>query len=113
MKVVVHADGSVEMEIHSGDGQTALDLIRSLQGVSEVVVEDDSDELLDSAVLSPCERTVYEVLELHPKGCHVSVVAEYLGLSRAITNARLVSLHNRGFTERIAKGTYRLRGEDV
>ena len=35
MKAFIHPDGTVELEIHNGDGQAALDLIRSLQGGRE------------------------------------------------------------------------------
>ena len=122
MKVTVLTDGTVEMEVRNGDGQAALDLIRSLQGrVSEVTEWEFSepDVLLDSAVifqprymlLPPTERSVYDVLAQHPTGCHVSVAAEELGVSRGIANARLVSLTNRGFAERILRGTYRLIGD--
>lgn len=121
MKVTVLPDGSVEFEVHDGDGQSALDLIRSLQGVREdESVEDKSVEdggpvevLLDPALLTPTQRTVYDVLAEHPTGCHASAVAQELNLEQSIVNARLVALKNRGFAERLRPGTYRLAGEDV
>ena len=113
MKALIHPDGTVELEIHNGDGQAALDLIRSLQGAGEATVEEEHEVLLDSAVLTPAERSVYEVLAEHRNGCHVTVVATELTLSRSVANSRLVALTNRGFAERIMRGTYRLIGDDV
>lgn len=115
MKVTVLPSGSVEIEFHNGDHRSALALIRSLQGVREAVHVPVSGEevLLDPAVLTAAQRSVYNVLAGHPTGCHISAVAEEMGMDKGIVNARLVSLTNRGFAERLRAGTYRLAGEDV
>jgi len=89
LKAFIHPDGTVELEIHNGDGQAALDLIRSLQGGREAEAKpiptlwsnrprkreawESPDTALingqgepvayvDIEALSPAEQTAYDAL---------------------------------------------------
>lgn len=119
MKVTVQPDGTIELEVTNGDGQAALDLIRSL-GVREVAEpadesDDESDDedviWLDPAQLTKPLREAYDALAEFPRGAHVSVIAERMGKSQSLVNSRLVALRKRGFAEWLRSGTYRLAGE--
>ena len=105
MKVTITPDGTIELDVSNGDGQAALDLIRSLQ------VADPPPAPLqrhDPAALSPIQRGTLEVLQAHPEGCHYTVVAEFLGLSPSVANTRCQAVTHLGFAERIRAGVYRV-----
>ena len=122
MKVTITPDGSVELEVHNGEGQVALDLIRSLtapeQPASSTVdlgtlvhtlhklepTPDPSVEIL--AKLSPVLRSAMEVLLAYPDGCHYTVVAELLGIAITAANSRCQELRKRGLATWVASGVY-------
>ena len=119
MKALIHPDGTVELEIHNGDGQAALDLIRSLQGASEVeqpavdAEQVDEPEYLREELLpmTAAELTVYDALlalgaDTPGEAVHVGTLAQYMKLGRGIVNARCVSATNRGWLTRHRKGVY-------
>jgi len=118
MKVTITPDGSVELEVHNGEGQVALDLIRSLTAPEQPASStvdlgtlvhtlhklEPSVELL--ARLSPVLRSAMEVLLAYPDGCHYTVVAELLGIAITAANSRCQELRKRGLATWVASGVY-------
>jgi len=105
MKVTIRPDGSMELDVANGDGQAALDLIRSLQGSTATPTKRQPN---DPAALTPEQRKTYDVLTAHPSGCHYTVVAEYLDVSKSVANSRCNYLAGIGYAERIRSGVYRV-----
>ena len=107
MKVTIAADGTVELEVHNGEGQAALDLIRSLQAQTvpapPVAAPSYSRQ---TASLTPLLREAMDVLAAYPEGCHYTALAEYLGLSPASANSRFQELRKRGFATWLRAGVY-------
>jgi hypothetical protein len=133
MKVTINADGSVEFEVGNGDGQVALDLIRSLQqGDREVPLTPwGEDELLaeeafalapgipkrqvhrrrvtaqhaPKAALSKRLTEAYEALDQY-EAAHYIYIAKDLKIGGGAANQRLIKLCNRGIIRRLAAGIY-------
>lgn len=113
LKAFIHPDGTVELEIHNGDGQAALDLIRSLQGGREAEANGQGEPVarVDIEALSPAEQTAYDALlalgaTTPEKSVHVNKLAKHMKLGRGIVNARCVAATNRGWLTRHTKGAY-------
>lgn len=107
MKIKIGADGTLELEVADGDGAAALSLIRALQGGKTEPEKAESDP----AGLSRIQRDTYEVLAAHPEGCHYTVVAEFLGLTKSQANSRCQNLAHLGYAARIRAGVYQVTGD--
>lgn len=121
MKITVLPDGTIQMDVANGDGQTALDLIRSLQAAAgtreatKPVADEPHDESLCDetaselpaavAALTPKMRQVYEALDQYV-AAHYYQLAEDLQLSKEATNQRLGKLARAGIIRRTASGVY-------
>ena len=103
MKITIAPDGTVELlDVTNGDGQVALDLIRSLQAK-----DPEKPVTHDPSALTPTQKQTYEVLEAHaPHGCHYTSVAEFLGIDPSIANSRCNQLRILGYAERVRAGVY-------
>ena len=125
MKITISPDGTVQMEVANGDGQAALDMIRSLQHKDDIVpeqttladvmtnvhlVEGKDRRHAKAASLSPSQRETYDVLAAYPEGIHYTIVAEYLGVGKSVANTRCQAIANLGLAAyRIRAGVYKLR----
>lgn len=118
MKVTVIIDGlEVAMEVAAGDGQAALDLIRTLQSDAQRKQDTtlrsgtakDAKTPSGTGELNSIQYRTWSYLVENdtPNGVHVSSVARGFGISNAAANSRLLTLEKLGYAKRIHKGYYR------
>lgn len=120
MKVIISANGDVVLDITNGDGQTAIDLIHALQAdarqkeasKNRSLTSRESQTMVPTGGTGKLNTIQYRTWEYLcendiASGVHVSQVAHAFGLSNTSANARLVTLFNLGYAQRVAKGYYR------
>lgn len=109
MKITLGADGSIELEVADGDGQAALDMIRSLtaNGQGTLPPAKHSPTVPKAqASLTALQRQTYEVLAAFPEGAHYTVVAEFLNAKPSAANSRLQNLRVLGLATWVRAGVY-------
>lgn len=109
MKITLGADGSIELEVADGDGQAALDMIRSLtangQGTPPPAKHSPTTPKA-LASLTYQQRQTYDILAAFPEGAHYTVVAEFLNVNPSAANSRLQNLRALGLATWLRSGVY-------
>ena len=117
MKITVNPDGSFELDVQQGDSATALEFINEVTGASvkKKVNESRSASLtlaaekVEGSNLNKLQYITWEFLVENDtaNGIHVSFLARQFGILQTTANSRLLTLEQKGYAKRVAKGYYR------
>lgn len=109
MKVNVKPDGTVELDVSTGEGAAALDLIEAMQKRAQRQQVDRATRATGSAELNQPLYETWEYLCEHDSeyGLHIAGVARALGINDKACSYRLRTLRDMGFAEVVTRGKYR------
>jgi len=113
MKVHLLPDGTVELEVGSGDGQAALDFIDAMQArhrdSQKLRAEIEASRAAETVNLSALLYRTWEFLVENdrPEGVHISAVARAFGCPDTAASARMKELLKQGNAKRVRRGYYR------
>lgn len=114
MKVHILPDGSVELDVSSGNGDSAAAaaLIHQLRADAKDAETQQVDAHLYqvTASLTAKQRKLYEVLTDFDQetGCHVTGLAALMETTEGAMSHQLSILLDRGLVYRVSRGHYRL-----
>jgi hypothetical protein len=107
MKVTINHKGEVELDISNGDGQAAMDLIRSLQADARRKHVDMAK--VSTGRLNALQFKTWEFLAENDceVGVHVDAIGRHLGITPGAAGQRCYTLVSLGYASRVSNGRYR------